>query len=379
MEENKQEIPVLTLTPTLADEVLAEAPASAAPVIDAKEALGNNLSPEERKAVEAFSKQIDVANSNMILQYGAGAQQKIAEFSDAALQKVQTKDLGEIGELLTGLVVDLKGFGEEEPKGFLGLFKKPGKQLSTLKVKYDKTSVNVGKVVQALESHQVQLMKDVAVLDQLYEQNVQHFKELNMYILAGKMKLEETRTTVLPQLIEAAKKSGLPEDSQRANDMASFCDRFEKKLHDLELTRMVSIQMAPQIRLVQNNDTIMSEKIQTTLVNTIPLWKSQMVIAMGLSHSQQALEAQRQVSDLTNQLLTRNADALKMATVETAKESERGVIDMETLKYTNEALISTLDEVVQIQEEGRAKRRAAEQELIALEGQLKQKLLDIRG
>lgn len=377
MDENKSEIPVLTLSPNLptsAEEVIPETTP-----LSPKEVMKNNLSEEEKRAVESFSKQIDITNSNMVLQYGAGAQQKIAEFSDVALQKVQTKDLGEIGELLTDLVGDLKEFGEEEQKGIFGFFKKQSKQLSLMKAKYDKASVNVGKVMQVLEGHQVQLMKDVAVLDQLYGQNVQHFKELNMYILAGKMKLEETRTTVLPQLIETARQSGLPEDSQRANDIASFCDRFEKKLHDLELTRMVSIQMAPQIRLVQNNDTIMSEKIQTTLVNTIPLWKSQMVIAMGLSHSQQALEAQRQVSDLTNQLLTKNADALKMATVETAKESERGVIDIETLKHTNEALISTLDEVVQIQEEGRTKRRAAEQELLQLETQLKEKLLDIRG
>lgn len=382
MDNSTNSMPQLTLEPfgKQAETPVTEAQAAEA-AVQAKTAIEDTLTAEEKQQVEQFAKQIDITNSNMILQYGAGAQQKIAEFSDAALQNVQTKDLGEVGDMITGLVTELKSFDvdSEQKGGLFGFFKKTSNQITALKAKYDKAEVNVEKISGVLENHQIRLLKDIAVLDKLYEQNLNHFKELNMYILAGKLKLEETRSTVLPELIQKAQLSGLPEDSQKANDMASFCDRFEKKLHDLELTRMVSIQMAPQIRLVQNNDTLMSEKIQTTLVNTIPLWKSQMVIALGLSHSQQALEAQRAVSDLTNNLLKKNADALKMGTIETAKEAERGIVDIETLQHTNASLISTLDEVVKIQEDGRAKRRAAEVELGKLETELKQKLLDIRG
>lgn len=373
-----ESIPELTLFPTTDDSTTIMSTPKAPEEIAS---IPDNLSTEEREAVSRFAKQIDVTNSNMILQYGSAAQQKIADFSDSALANVQNKDLGEVGAMLTSLVVELKGFDvdAEQKGGFLGLFKKTGNQFSALKSKYDKVEVNVESITRVLENHQLQLLKDIAVLDKLYEQNLIHFKELNMYVLAGKQKLRETRANDLQTLILKAKSSGLAEDSQAANDMAAFCDRFEKKIHDLELTRIVSIQMAPQIRLVQNNDTLMCEKIQTTVMNTIPLWKSQMVIALGLSHSQQALAAQREVSNLTNELLRKNSDALKLGTVETAKESERGIIDIETLKYTNESLISTLDEVAQIQAEGRTKRREAEVELAKIESDLKQKLLDIRG
>ena len=335
------------------------------------------LSEEERRMVDQFTKQIDLHNSNIILQYGAGTQKKMADFSEKALENVQTKDLGEIGSLLTGVVTELKGFDAEEEKGFLGLFKKPVNKLSILKMKYDKAETNVNKICKVLEGHQMQLMKDAAILDKMYEQNKVYFKEISMYILAGKKKLEEVRRTELPALIEKADRSGLPEDAQDAKDLEALCTRFEKKIHDLELTRMISIQTAPQIRLVQNNDKLMSDKIQSTLVNTIPLWKSQMVLALGLAHSEQAVRAQREVTDMTNELLRRNADKLKMSTIETARETERGVVDMETLRHTNMSLIQTLDEVVKIQDEGRQKRRAAEAEIGRLEGELKQKLLDI--
>lgn len=386
MSENFQSkssaIPSLTLEPTPAAPAAAQpAPQMAQPQEPQKDPLAElreGLSPEEQQTVEAFAQQIDVTNSNQVLQYGSAAQQKIADFSDSALQNVRTKDLGEVGEMITDLMVELKGFEvEEQPKGIFGFFKKSANQISVLKTKYDKAEVNVNRIVDVLEQHQVQLMKDIALLDQLYDQNVQHYKELSMYILAGKIRLQEVRETVLPQMEQKAKLSGKPEDAQAANDMASFCDRFEKKLHDLELTRMVSIQMGPQIRLVQNNDTLMTEKIRSTIVNTIPLWKSQMVIAMGVSHSQQALQAEREVNNMTNSLLQKNADMLKMATIETAKESERSVIDIETLRHTNQSLIETLDEVVKIQDEGRARRREAEQELVKLEQELKQKLLEI--
>ena len=371
--------PVLTLDPmTTQAPVMAElAPKPEEIPEDLSE---NNLTPEEKKMVEDFAKTIDVTNSNVILTYGAAAQQKIAGFSESALKSVRTKDMGEIGEMVSNLVTELRAFSpEEESKGgFFSLFKKPANKIAAMKSKYDKAETSVDKICAQLEAHQIQLMKDVAMLDQMYQVNLNYFKELSMYILAGKRRLNEVRTTILPELMEKARQSGLPEDAQAANDMDALCNRFEKKIHDLELTRVISIQMAPQIRLVQGNDTLMTEKIQSTIVNTIPLWKSQMVLALGLSHSLDAMEAQRKVTDLTNDLLKKNADALKTATVETARESERGIVDIETLQHTNESLISTLDEVRRIQEEGRQKRRDAEAELGRMEGELKQKLLELR-
>ena len=341
----------------------------------------SSLSPEERKVVDDFAQKIDLSNSSLVMQYGAAAQKKIAGFSDTALDKVRTKDLGEIGDQISDLVVELKGFDieEEERKGIFGWFKSTGNKITAMKAKYDTAEQNVNKIAGALEKHQVQLMKDVVMLDKLYEMNLNYHKELSMYIIAGKKKLKEERATTLVELQNKAKQTNLAEDAQAANDFAQLCDNFEKKLHDLELTRMVSVQMSPQIRLVQNNDKLMTDKIQSTLVNTIPLWKSQMVLALGLAHSEQAVKAQREVSNLTNDLLRKNAERLKMSTIETAKESERGIVDMETLRQTNQSLIQTLDEVVKIQDEGRQKRRAAEQELGRLENELKQKLLDIRG
>ena len=371
--------PVLTLDPmTTQAPVMAElAPKPEEIPEDLSE---NNLTPEEKKMVEDFAKTIDVTNSNVILTYGAAAQQKIAGFCESALKSVRTKDMGEIGEMVSNLVTELRAFSpEEESKGgFFSLFKKPANKIAAMKSKYDKAETSVDKICAQLEAHQIQLMKDVAMLDQMYQVNLNYFKELSMYILAGKRRLNEVRTTILPELMEKARQSGLPEDAQAANDMDALCNRFEKKIHDLELTRVISIQMAPQIRLVQGNDTLMTEKIQSTIVNTIPLWKSQMVLALGLSHSLDAMEAQRKVTDLTNDLLKKNADALKTATVETARESERGIVDIETLQHTNESLISTLDEVMRIQEEGRQKRRDAEAELGRMEGELKQKLLELR-
>lgn len=337
------------------------------------------LSPEEQKLVEEYAAKIDISNSNMILQYGAGAQKKIADFSETALEHIKTKDLGEIGQMLTDVVGELKTMDVEEDKGIFGIFRKNANKLSNMKAKYEKAEDHVNKVCKVLEGHQIQLLKDVATMDRMYELNLSYLKELSMYIMAGKKKLNETMEKELPAAVEKARKSGLPEDTQAANDLASLCSRFEKKIHDLELTRMVSLQMAPQIRLVQNSDTVMSEKIQSTLVNTIPLWKTQMVIAVGLNHSAEAARAQRQVSDTTNELLKRNAQLLKTATVETAKESERGIVDMETLKATNQSLISTLDEVMKIQEEGRIKRRDAEAELGRIEEELRQKLLAMSG
>lgn len=338
-----------------------------------------SLNEEERKMVEEFASKIELNNSNMVLQYGAGAQKKMADFSETALGNVRTKDLGEIGEMLSSVVSELKSFDVEEEKGFLGFFKRGSNKITSMKAKYAKAETNVERICGVLEGHQVQLLKDIAMLDKMYELNKVYFKEISMYILAGKKKLAQVRAEQLPALAERARQSGLPEDAQAANDLSSLCGRFEKKLHDLELTRMISIQMAPQIRLVQNSDTLMSEKIQSTLVNTIPLWKSQMVLALGVAHSQQAAQAQREVTDMTNELLRKNADTLKMATVETAKESERGIVDIETLKHTNESLISTLDEVFHIQQEGRQKRREAEQELGRIENELKQKLLELNG
>lgn len=337
------------------------------------------LSEEEKKTVDAFAGQIDLTNSSVILQYGAGTQKKMADFSETALENVKTKDLGEIGELLTGVVKELKDFDEDEEKGFLGIFKKTSNKINAMKAKYAKAETNINQICKVLENHQVQLLKDIAILDKMYAVNLTYFKELSMYILAGKKKLGATRAAELPSLLSKAQQSGLPEDAQAARDMDSMCNRFEKKIHDLELTRTVSIQTAPQIRLVQGNDTLMVEKIQSTIVNTIPLWKSQMVLALGVEHSAQAAAAQREVTDMTNELLKKNAEKLKMATIDTAKESERGIVDIETLKMTNESLISTLDEVMHIQQDGRQKRQEAEKEMQRLEGELKQKLLQVQG
>lgn len=369
-------------TPTLVfGEVLPSAPEEPAKKEPEQPQLNEEiLTAEERKMVEDFSRQIDLTNSTAILQYGAGTQSKMASFSEKALENVKTKDLGEIGEMLSGVVTELKSFdAEEEDRGFFGnLFRKPGDKISSMKAKYEKAETNISRICDSLESHQALLMKDTAMLDKMYEQNLAYFKELSMYILAGKKKLEEIRSTELPKLMSKAQISGLPEDAQAAKDLDSLCDRFEKKIHDLELTRMIAIQTAPQIRLVQGNDTLMAEKIQSTIVNTIPLWKSQMVIALGVAHSTEAAKAQREVTDMTNALLRKNAETLKLATVEAAKESERGIVDIETLQKTNESLISTFDEVMAIQKEGREKRRAAEAEIYRLEGELKNKLLQIQ-
>ena len=366
--------PTLTLDPFQTQEE------KKTPVVQEEPALDDSvLTEEERRTVDAFAQQIDLTNSAMVLQYGAGTQKKMADFSESALENVRSKDLGEVGELLSGVVKELKDFDEEEEKGFFGIFKKASNKIESMKAKYAKAEANVNEIVKVLEKHQVQLMKDTALLDKMYELNLTYFKELSMYILAGKKKLQEVRGTQLAELMSRAQASGLPEDAQAAKDLNSLCDRFEKKIHDLELTRMISIQTAPQIRLVQNNDTLMAEKIQSTIVNTIPLWKSQMVLALGVEHSTQAAQAQRQVTDMTNELLRKNAEKLKMATVDTARESERGIVDMETLKATNESLISTLDEVMSIQREGRQKRQEAEAELRTMEQELKNKLLEIRG
>ena len=379
MNEEKMEVPTLTFEP-----FSEEAPAAQlqkapnqppAPVFEE-----SALTAEEKKMVDDFASKIQLNNSAMILQYGSGAQKKIADFSETALDNVRTKDLGEVGEMLSSVVTELKSFDvDENEKGLFGFFKRSSNKIVAMKAKYDKAEANIDKICTALENHQIQLLKDIAMLDKMYELNKVYFKELSMYILAGKKKLQEVQQTELPALQEKASQSGLPEDAQAVNDLSGLCNRFEKKLHDLELTRMISIQMAPQIRLVQGNDTLMTDKIQSTLVNTIPLWKSQMVLALGVAHSQQAAQAQHEVSNMTNELLRKNADTLKMATIETAKESERGIVDIETLKHTNESLISTLDEVLRIQEEGRQKRQEAEAELGRIEGELKQKLLQIRS
>lgn len=367
--------PVLTFGSPIVEEKaeIVEEPKKADPQLD--ESI---LTEEERRMVDDFSRQIDLHDSNGILQYGVGTQKKMADFSENALKTVQTKDLGEVGDMITGLVTELKNFDtEEEERGFLGLFKKTGNKITALKAKYDKAEANVEKICEVLEGHQMQLMKDVAVLDKMYGLNLSYFKELSMYILAGKKRLNEVRDTELASLVVKAQQSGQPEDAQAAKDFESLCERFEKKLHDLELTRAIALQTAPQIRLVQASNTVMIEKIQSTVVNTIPLWKNQMVIALGVEHANQAAKAQREVTDMTNQLLKKNAQALKMATIESAKASERGIVDLETLQTTNAALISTFDEVMKIQEEGRQKRRAAEEELSRMELELKNKLLQI--
>lgn len=336
------------------------------------------LTPEEQKMVNDFATKIDIENTNQILQYGAGTQKKMADFSDTALENVKTQDLGEIGELISNVVGELKDFDVQEEGKFFGFFKKQTSKIENLKNKYDKAQANVEKITDSLQQHQVRLMKDSAMLDKMYEQNLNYFKELTMYILAGKKKLEETRNGKLAEMKNKAALSGLPEDAQAARDLDEKCSRFEKKLHDLELTRTIAMQTAPQIRLIQNNDTVMVEKIQTTIVNTIPLWKSQMVLALGIAHSAEAAQAQRQVTDITNELLRKNAETLHMATVETAKESERGIVDLETLQKTNADLIQTLDDVMRIQMEGRQKRQAAEMEMHRMEEELKRKILEIR-
>ena len=380
--DEKNKIPELTLTPDLGTPLSAEIKeetAVAAPAPQAGPEM-ERLTPEEQEAVRAFAEKIDITDSNIVLQYGAGAQKNIADFSEHALESVRTKDMGQIGDMITGLITELKGFdAQEEPKGIRGLFRKATNSVEGLKLRYSKVENNVDKIATQLEGHQITLMKDVALLDQMYDRNLDYYKQLTMYILAGKQKLEHERATTLVELRRKAQESGLAEDAQAANDFENQCVRFEKKLHDLDLTRVISMQMAPQIRMVQNNDTLMSEKIQTSLVNTIPLWKSQMVLALGIHHSQQAMEAQRAVTDMTNELLKKNADMLHTATVETAKESERAIVDIETLQHTNEQLIATLDEVLQIQTEGRQKRAEAETQLRKIEGELKQKLLEVRG
>ncbi len=397
MSEKADFVPELTLSPEgfpsfedalAATEAPAAAAAAAAPTLEEdnaviKESIDSQMSSlteEERKQVEAFSKQIDITDTNTVLTYGAASQKHISDFSDTALNAVRTKDLGEVGDMLSDLVVELKGFNfdEKQKKGLFGLKKKAQHKIETLKADYAKAEVNVDKISEMLEKHQVILMKDTAMLDKMYDTNQGYFKELTMYILAGKTKLDECRTVTLPALQKKAEESGLPEDAQAASDFANMINRFEKKLYDLELTRMVSVQMAPQIRLIQNNDTLLVEKIQTSIVNTIPLWKSQMVLALGLYHSQQAMQAQHEVTEMTNELLKKNAEMLKTGSIEVAKESERGVVDIDTLVETNRMLIETLEEVQQIQRDGSAKRHAAEAELGRIEGELKQKLLDLR-
>ena len=374
-----EEVPQLTLDPSApaAPQAQAEPEKPAAEPVQLDDRL---LSDAEKQAVEEFAKKIDITDSNMILQYGAAAQKNVAGFSENALNSVRTKDLGEVGKSLSELVVELKGFGEEEEKkGLFGLFKKTGSKIEAMKAQYAKVESNVDKIARELEQHQVTLLKDVAMLDQMYELNLKYYKELTMYILAGKKKLEQVRAQELPALKAKAEQTGAQEDAQAYNDLAQMCERFEKKLHDLELTRIISVQMGPQTRLIQNNDTLMVEKIQSSLVNTIPLWKSQMVLALGMEHSRQATAAQNAVTEMTNDLLKKNADTLKMGTIATAKEAERSIIDIETLQHTNQQLISTLDEVLNIQKEGAAKRKAAEAELGRIEGELKQKLMELRG
>ena len=375
---NKPIVPSLTLEPDLVEKpqlAVAEETALQQPQVEEPA-----LTPQEREMVAQFAAKIDVENTAQILQYGAGTQKKMADFSDAALANARTQDLGEVGDLIVSVVGELKGMdADEERKGFLGFFRKQADKLATMKNRYAKAEVNVEKIADALEQHQVRLLKDSALLDKMYEQNLAYFKELTMYILAGKQKLEEVRTGKLRELEQQAKTSGLAEDAQTAKDLADKCARFEKKIHDLELTRAISIQTAPQIRMIQNNDNVMVEKIQTTLMNTIPLWKNQMVLALGIAHSTEAAQAQRQVTDITNALLKQNAEKLHMASVETAKEAERGIVDIETLKKTNAELIQTLDDVMKIQADGRAKRQAAEVEMAKMENELKTKLLQIRS
>ena len=366
--------PELTLDPAAAP----AAPEPEKPEVKPVELDDSMLSEAEKKAVEEFSKKIDVMDSNLILQYGAAAQKNVAGFSESALSSVRTKDLGEVGKSLSELVVELKGFGEEEKKGLFGKFKKAGNKLEVMKAQYSKVEGNVDKIARELEQHQVTLLKDVAMFDQMYELNLKYYKELTMYILAGKKKLQDVRANELPALRAKAEQTGAQEDAQRYNDLVQMCERFDKKLHDLELTRMISIQMGPQTRMIQNNDTLMLEKIQSSLVNTIPLWKSQMVLALGMEHGRQATAAQSAVTEMTNELLKKNADMLKMGTVQTAREAERSVVDIETLQHTNQQLISTLDEVLNIQREGAQKRKEAEAELGRIEGELRAKLMELR-
>ena len=385
--EMNEKIPQLTLTPELDDQPVFETKPDTAiaqtPEADNRPEAGPEmaqLSEAEQKAVLEFAEKIDITDTGLVLQYGAGAQKNISDFSGKALNNVRTKDMGEVGEMLSDLVMELKGFdAEEERKGLRGLFRKAGSGMELMKVKYDKAEANVEKVARQLEGHKITLLGDIARLDQMYEQNLDYYKQLTMYILAGQKALKKAKEVTLPQMRADAAASALPSDAQKVNDYANMCDRFEKRLHDLELTRVICLQMAPQIRMIQNNDTLMTEKIQTSLVSTIPLWKSQMVLALGIEDSKRALEAQREVTDVTNALLRRNADMLKQATLETAKEAERGVVDIETLQHTNSQLITTLDEVLQIQTEGAQKRLAAEKELRRIEGELKQKLLQARG
>jgi uncharacterized protein YaaN involved in tellurite resistance len=377
MENDKIAMPSLTLEPDLEEK--SETVVAAAPVAETPKIPEPVLTPEEQQIVREFAAKIDVENTAQIMQYGAGTQKKMADFSDAALANVRAQDLGEVGELIVNVVGELKGFDTEEDKGFFGFFKKQANKLEVMKNRYDKAEVSVTKISDALQQHQVRLMKDSAMLDQMYEQNLAYFKELTMYILAGKQKLEEVRTGKLQQLEDTARRTGLAEDVQAAKDLADKCQRFEKKIYDLELTRAISLQTAPQIRMIQNNDNVMVEKIQTTLVNTIPLWKNQMVITLGIAHASEAAAAQRQVNDVTNALLQANAKRLHTASVETAKEAERGIVDIETLKKTNAELIQTLDDVVKIQENGRTQRLAAEAEMAKMENELKNKLLDIRS
>ena len=384
--KNSTEMPSLTLEPELVKAKESEM-IPAGPLMEEnsemnevqKEMAGTVLTAEEQEMVDSFASKIDVENTAQIMQYGAGTQKKMADFSDEALKNVKSQDLGEVGDLLTDVVGELRGFDAEEEKGLFGFLKKQANKIENLKNKYDKAEANVEKIMDSLEKHQIRLLKDSAMLDKMYQQNLLYFKELSMYILAGRKSLSEVRNGKLKDLEEKARISGLPEDAQAARDLDSKCSRFEKKIHDLELTRMISLQTAPQIRLVQNNDIMMAEKIQTTLVNTIPLWKSQMVLALGIAHSTEAASAQRQVSDVTNELLKKNAETLHMASVETAKESERGIVDMETLKKTNVELIQTLDDVMKIQKEGRLKRQTAEAEMQRMENELKAKLLEIQS
>ncbi len=384
MSETSAYIPTLTLEPNAATQAaVQEAPVEEEKKeeIKAEKLDISALSPAEQAAVLEFSKQIDILNTEQVMNYGSNAQKNISEFSDAALNTVRTKDLGQVGDMLGDLVVELKGmnFSPEEKKGLKGLFKKTGSNIASLKAQYDKAEVNVDKIVESLEGHEVTLMKDITLMDKMYERNEEYMKELTMYILAGKLRIEQLRNEELPKYKEKAIATGLPEDAQAANDFANMIGRFEKKIHDLELTRTISIQMSPQIRMVQNNDTLMMEKIRSSINNTIPLWKNQMVLAMSLYHSDQAMKAQREVTDVTNQLLEANAKALHQGSVEVAKESERGIVDLETLKKTNEELIRTLDEVRQIQDDGRTRRAQAEEELARIEAELKQKLLDMKG
>ena len=382
MNEEKSYIPSLTLDPqaAAAAQQAPEPEEKKADITPEKPEL-SKLSEAEQKAVRSFSEQIDVTNAEQIMNYGSAAQKNISEFSDAALSSVKTKDLGQVGDMLGSLVVELQGlnFDAEEKRGFLGLFKKAGQSIAELKAQFAKAETNVDKIVESLEKHELVLMKDISMMDRMYQRNQEYMKELTMYILAGKLKIEQLRSVELPAMLEKARETGLPEDAQAANDFANLIGRFEKKIHDLELTRTISVQMAPQIRMVQNNDSLMAEKIRSSIVNTIPLWKNQMVMAMSLYHSEQAMKAQRQVTDTTNQLLMKNAETLRQGTVGIAQESERGIVDIETLKKTNMELIAALDEVRRIQDDGRARRAQAEEELGRIEGELKQKLLEMKG